>query len=218
MKMANAVVRGFTRVGNNLFVLQLEPQAQPRFRAGQYIEVAFPRPGENWLNRHYSIASPPNAPLLQLYVSGGDDDVAEVWPKLGEPLWIAGEGLGLLSIDAINPERLPVMVSTGTGIAPFLSMLRSKPPARAVLLHGVRHRADLTFSEELSTLPGLRYIPVTSREPAPDGGISGHVQDALASLGLSPESSELLLCGNPQMIRDIAVRLAQFTLHYDRYW
>jgi ferredoxin--NADP+ reductase len=137
------------------------------------------------------------------------------------------------------------MVATGTGLAPYLSMLRTHraaPPwRRCVLVHGVRHAADLAYDAELRARavedPRFRYAPVASRDPGDWPGLRGHVQVALeperfqslAGFPLDPASCEVLLCGNPAMIGSVRELLAPRgfesgtaaapgNLHYEKYW
>jgi ferredoxin/flavodoxin---NADP+ reductase len=231
----NATLVSRERVSSSLYVLELKPDAPLMHRAGQFLELALPRPDASWLTRHYSIASAPGAPTLQLYLSAGEDDLTNVWPKPGERLWISPDVGGVLELAARQVEAStlalqPVMLATGTGIAPFLSMLRAGlgEGHTLTLIHGVRHGRDLTFASEIRSLMNSsgNYIPVTSQEAGPE--LSGHVQDALVPAtfakltgqSLSPNTHALLLCGNPHMVRDIVTHYGPlgYTLLFDRTW
>jgi ferredoxin--NADP+ reductase len=150
-------------------------------------------------------------------------------------------------------ERVPdgrdlVFVATGTGIAPFVSMLRhygGNPLrfARFVVVHGARERNDLAYREEIARAAAadrrVSYVPILSREPRGStwSGLRGRVQTVLepacfqsrAGFVLDPRSAHVFLCGNPAMIDDVRVQLGArgFTIdtpktpgnvHFERYW
>ncbi len=117
-----------------------------------------------------------------------------------------------------------IFIATGTGLAPYMSMLRdsegSDPSwASATLLHSVRHAEDLAYRDELAALAALdgfrfTYIPTVTR-PRPEAGWTGHVgrlqpllePDRYAELtngrSIRPEDTHIYLCGNPEMIQSL---------------
>ena len=141
-----------------------------------------------------------------------------------------------------------MLVTTGSGLAPFLSMLQThlKLPAvrRVALMHGVRHSWDLGYRSTLMAMQHLRtnftYLPVISRpdeEVVPWKGAVGHVQDVWANGAVerawgsrpAPDNTHLFLCGSPQMADAMIEMLARdgFTedtrtvpgqIHVERYW
>jgi len=113
------------------------------------------------------------------------------------------------------------LVSTGTGIAPFLSILRTATPWRrfrnVVLVHAARHGRELVYQEMIRRMcneNSLRYVTFVSRESAP-GSLAGRIPAAMqdgrleqaAGLKLD-QRSHVMLCGNPQMLKDAAAALA----------
>jgi ferredoxin--NADP+ reductase len=140
------------------------------------------------------------------------------------------------------------LIATGTGLAPYMSMLRTYLTAgterRFAVLHGARHSWDLGYRSELSTLrrvcPSFTYLPIVSR-PAEElvewRGAQGHVQDLwdhgelAAAWGFrpTPETTHVFLCGNPAMIESMSEQLAvegfrehskkhPGEVHVERYW
>ena len=136
-----------------------------------------------------------------------------LWERsVGDPINIKGpKGRFLLQDDG----RTCVFVASGTGLAPFVSMietLRARGQSRdVVLLHGVSYDYDLAWREHLTELAGgagfpLRYVGTVSRpQGCPDWtGCTGRVEailaDQLDAHGLNPDNATLYLCGNPEMI------------------
>ncbi len=244
-------------LSDELAVFKIRPDVGPLppFMPGQYAELAIiPEgfaEGTKLTRRSYSIASPPSiTDQLELYivrVQGG-----EVTPLLweipvGGRLWLGPKIKGKFTLEEVPTGKDLVMVSTGTGLAPFLSMLRqhaANPPWRKmVLVHGARYQCDLGYREELTAAaekyPWFHYLPALTREPIDSNwkGLRGRVQTLFtdgaveAALGepLSAEMTHILLCGNPQMIDDIQLLLGERGLHphkkktpgnvhVERYW
>jgi ferredoxin--NADP+ reductase len=210
------------------------------------------RPGRvRLIRRAYSIASAAQVrDSLEFFLNRILD--GELTPRLwerrpGDRLWMADLVHGDFTLDGVPPGRDIAMISTGTGIAPFLSMLRSYRGAghwrRVVLVNGVRHAYDLGYRTELEELarddPDFRYVPIVSRETedSPWSGLRGHVQTVLdearfrelAGFELNPQTCHVFLCGNPAMITDVQEQLAARgfkthrrkdpgNLHFERYW
>lgn len=203
------------------------------------------------VRRAYSIASAAGpADALEFLVAR----VAEgkLTPKLwtveeGGRLWMDDAAEGHFTLERVPPDRDLIMIATGTGVAPFVSMLRTfraAPPwHRALLVNGVRYAADLSYRDELEALASdpsrLVYVPVVSREPegSPWAGLRGRVQQVLEPTAyrsltgspLDPTRCHVMLCGNPLMIESTAAMLCQQgfcvhepgqpgNIHFERYW
>jgi ferredoxin--NADP+ reductase len=129
--------------------------------------------------------------------------------------------MGHFTLVGIPAEKTLLCISTGTGLAPFVSMLRESrrtgSARRFIILHGVRECADLCYREELEQRRKLEfsttYIPVVSREKWP--GLRGRLQSVLEDEGLrrkfgielDPARTHALLCGNPDMIVEVRALL-----------
>jgi len=153
----------------------------------------------------------------------------------------------VFTLDRIPPGHHALLVATGTGLAPYMSMLRSElsdgGPRCFVVIHGARISADLGYRKEISALARqytlLTYIPAVSRphEDPTWSGRSGYLQDVLlsgiieerAGRVVSPEHFHVFLCGNPKMIEAATARLIDRgfvkdkprepgTLHTEEYW
>lgn len=229
---------------DELFVLGVKLRDKPLapFEAGQYATLGLPRevagdsPGEGGarpgalLKRPYSIASGGNElECYEFLVTTVPD--GQLTPRLhrlnsGDGIWMDGRIRGTFRAAQDCADTDVVMIATGTGLAPFRSMLRSYPLGqrwrRLALIHGVRQVKDAVYGDELGDLArthaAMRYIPAVSRETPTGlaGAVAGRVQAALdpseapARLGfpLDPTCVRVLLCGSPAMIADIKTLLA----------
>jgi ferredoxin-NADP reductase len=204
------------------------PDAEcPDFRAGQFITMDLPV-GEKRLQRwrSYSIASAPADDLLELCIVRAPDGLATRYLfdeiQEGSTLrWKGPEGTFCLPE---NIEKDLVLICTGTGVAPFRSMLRdlqqtNKPHRNIHLIFGTRTEADILYRaefEELArTLPGFRYDAVLSRQPD-WGGYRGYVHQIYLEHYADKRSDvAFYLCGWSNMI-DEAVANLLVKLGYDR--
>lgn len=222
-------------------VLDVEPA---RFVPGQFFQLGF-SVGEKWIRRSYSAASAPGAPaefFLSL-VPGG-----ELTPNLfklgvGDELGFDEAALGFFTLGEVPECRTLWLVSTGTGLGPYISMLREENELRrferVIVVHGARTKSEHAYSEELNALcardPRFSYVQVTSRE-LNESGLSGRVTTVLASGELEGrvgeelgEQSHALICGNPQMIEEMVAALRARGLrkhrrrepghfNFEKYW
>jgi ferredoxin--NADP+ reductase len=142
----------------------------------------------------------------------------------GDRLYVAPKCKGKFTLDGIPADRKLVAIATGTGLAPFVSMIRTYRETgrwqRFAIVHGVRYRGDLGYRAELEAFAekdeSITYISTCSREAEPEGqgdwfGLRGRVNVAveekafndLAGFPLDPEDCHVLLCGNPAMIDEM---------------
>jgi ferredoxin/flavodoxin---NADP+ reductase len=186
------------------------------FEAGQYATLGLVgHDGPKLIRRPMSVSSSADDLseyefFIRLVDSGGFTPL--LWErKVGDPISITGpKGKFLLQDDG----RRALFVASGTGLAPFTSMidtLRDRGQTRdIVLLQGVSHEHDLAWGDELSQLEAsgfpIRYVPTISRpnENPTWSGCTGRVEAIVESQldehGLTPETTTLYLCGNPEMI------------------
>lgn len=219
----------------------------PTYRAGQYFAIGLHVDGR-FVQRPYSTASAPGEPavlefLVRLVPTGSL--TPSLWRlRPGERIRI-GPPKGLFVLHAEDPRR-HLLLSTGTGIAPLLSMLGSllgRPrtslasgddPGPPIVVHGVASVAELAYRERLERLArdgAIDYVPAISRPAdlvnAGWRGDAGRL-DALVSTiaqrsSLEPAGTVAYLCGNPAMIAAVEPRLAALGLPSDairteQYW
>ena len=206
-----------------LFSLRVEGAA-PRFDAGQFVRIALDTVEGNAgtrVARAFSFVNPPQDAVLEFYgVIVPEGPLSPRLAKLnaGDALYVASNPAGFLVLREVPDAETLWLVATGTGLAPFLSILRTETPWRrfknVVLVHAVRYASELTYKEVIRA-SAARYVTFVSREAAP-GSLAGRIPAAIADgrleqaagLPLSAASSHVMLCGNPQMLRDAAAALA----------
>jgi ferredoxin--NADP+ reductase len=210
-----------------LFSLRVE--APPlAFEAGQFVRIALdPR-----IARPFSFVNPPDDAVQEFYgivVPEGPLSPRLAELRAGDRLLIATNPAGFLVLSEVPDAETLWLVSTGTGIAPFLSILRTETPWRRfrniVLVHAVRHAAELAYADtirKISKENPLRYVTFVSREAAP-GSLAGRIPAAMrdgrleAAAGLAlGERSHVMLCGNPDMLKDATAALVERGLRKHR--
>lgn len=202
----------------SLFSLRVDA---PRlaFEAGQFVRIALDIEGER-VARAFSFVNPPDDPVLEFYgviVPEGPLSPRLAKLKPGDALYIARNPAGFLVLPEVPDAETLWLISTGTGIAPFLSLTRTETLWRrfrnVVLVHAVRHARELTYREVIQSSKA-RSVTFVSRESAPgslDGRIPAAIVDgrleAAAGLELAPGNSHVMLCGNPDMLKDATAAL-----------
>ena len=226
------------------------PGSAPRC-AGADTEEPAPE-ADALIRRAYSIASSSLArQYLEFYITvvrSGALTPRLFALELGGHLWLSPKFTGRFTLDEVPDGANVVLVSTGTGLAPYMSMVRTlvKPGEgrRVAILHGARHSWDLGYSAELLMLERMHerftYHAIVSRpgeEPVPWTGLTGYVQE-IWTRGIlaeawgshpTPADTHVLLCGNPGMIEAMEKtiqaegftehnRRAPGTYHVEKYW
>jgi ferredoxin-NADP reductase len=197
------------------FEFEIIDRSEFPFTPGQFVSIKEQVAGKE-VTRAYSIASPPDGNRFALCLNR----VAEglVSPRLfalapGEHVEVQ-EPLGYFTLR--RPDHPAVFVATGTGIAPFRSILLAALPASApiTLLFGARHAHGVLYREELEILAQrhahFRFITTITR---PDdswrgavGRVQSHLDDALATHAATPD---VYICGLKEMVDDVRALLKQ---------
>ncbi|MFC1746353.1 ferredoxin--NADP reductase [Candidatus Riflebacteria bacterium] len=183
-----------------------------------------PLPADKLIRRAYSIASSSMArEYLEFYIAVVRSGA--LTPRLynleiGDMLWLGKKCVGLMTLEEVPEEANVILIATGTGVAPYMSMLRtlaaSKGFARKyAVFQCACHSWDLGYRSELEVLsnmsPNFYYFPVISepdKEQISWAGLTGFAFDAWKSGVIenawgfhpTPEDSHIFLCGNPLMI------------------
>lgn len=215
----------------SLFSLTCTRDAAFRFRAGQFVRLGVRKADGAVVWRAYSIVSAPHDDYLEFFsivVPGGEFTSQLSRLQAGDELLVEKQATGFLTLDRFADGRDLWLIATGTGLAPFLSILQDLEVwqrfERIVLVYSARDRGELAYQSLIAELPQrewlegaghkLQYIPVVTREQVPDALhervttlIENGELERAAGLKLAPEHSRIMLCGNPQMIEDTRAML-----------
>ncbi|MDH5210928.1 MAG: ferredoxin--NADP reductase [Betaproteobacteria bacterium] len=217
-------VVGQIRWTDRLCSLQVRAPLGP-FAAGQFTKLALDIGGER-VARPYSLVNAPGAEPLEFYynvVPAGPLSPRLAALEAGDTVHVAPNPAGFLVLREVPDAENLWLIATGTGLGPFLSILRTDAPwarfARVTLVHATRTAADQAYRETIGGIGRARgarfgFIPFVSREPAA-GALAGRVPDAIrdarleraAQAGLTADSSHVMLCGNPAMVSDVSAAL-----------
>jgi len=267
--LLNAKIKDIKYVHPGLAIFQViaDGWELTAFKAGQYVVLGLPceaprcngslanenhyEPG-TIIRRAYSIASAgSNTNYLEFYINLVPS--GELTPRLfalktGDTVLLGSKITGIFTIEQIPLQRNLLFIATGTGLAPYVSMILSHllefPERKLCILHGARNSWELGYKAQLRHLqsytPNFAYHTIISRpetEPAKWHGNIGHVDD-LIDQGVirqtwqqdySPENTSVFLCGNPSMIDTMKTRLegegfmhhttkSPGNIHIEKYW
>lgn len=204
-----------------------------RFTPGQFarIGIATPTGGAVW--RAYSIVSAAYDEHLEFFsviIPGGKFTSRLASLRPGDRILVEKAAYGFLTLDRFVGGTDLWMISSGTGLGPFLSILHD-PQAwsryeNLILVHSVRQPEELAYRDEIAALgkhvllsgqrARLRYVPIVTRVCCPDA-LSARIPQLIedgrlekaAGAGLDLERSRLMICGNPQMASDLRDQLTQ---------
>jgi len=210
----------------NLFTLRTSRDPGFRFSAGQFARLGVRKPSGCIVWRAYSMVSAPHDEFLDFFsivVPDGEFTSELSRLEVGDELLIDKQAFGFLTLDRFPDGRDLWLLATGTGLAPFLSILQDFEAwqrfERIILVYSVREARELAYQQLIAELPQreyleglghkLTYLPVVTREQVP-GALHGRITTLIesgeleraADLQLVPEHSRIMLCGNPQMIED----------------
>jgi ferredoxin--NADP+ reductase len=230
-------VRWVRHWNEHLFSFAVDRPASFRFRSGEFVMLGLPgddsgngRP----LMRAYSISSPAwsdEIEFLSIKVPDGPLTSRLQTIEPGDQLYMGRKPTGTLVLDALLGGQRLFMLSTGTGLAPFLSIARDPDVyerfSQVVIVHSVRRVSDLAYHDELTAqladdplvadqaLQQFHYIPTVTREPfRTSGRIDALVADGqlfapplIGEQRFDPANDRVMLCGSTAMIKETAAML-----------
>ncbi len=219
----------------SLAVFRFLPVEQPTFIAGQYATIGVVADG-NIIERPYSVVSSPGERLLEFFVElvPGGDLTPKLWElKVGSRILIRRRIVGQFILAPIVKRHL--MLATVTGVAPFVSILRTQQIERRrgnvsddqfLVIHGASRVADfgpyLAELDDLSQAGSLTYVPTISRpwEEPNWKGETGRVEDIVRKhadkLGMDHTNSIAYACGHPRMVQNVKDILARTGFRKDQ--
>jgi ferredoxin--NADP+ reductase len=265
----NARVIQKVDVASGLMILRVRPDGwdAPPFKAGQYTVLGLPAsaPRTPYSDREEA-PLPPEKRILRAYSAASSSKEGEylefyitlvrsgaLTPRLfalepGDGLWVSPKMVGMFTLDQVPRDQNVVFIATGTGLAPYMSMVRTHltdfREKNITVVHAARHSWDLGYRAELETMARLcdwfTYAPVLSNpeeEHAPWKGLSGFINDHWET-GVffkgwkenpSPATTRMFLCGNPSMIEAMMRLLTtggyrehtpkeSGQIHLEKYW
>ncbi len=209
---------------DNLFSLKIRTGSLS-FSSGQFIKVGLEIENK-LLSRPYSLVNAPDDPVLEIHFNRVDKGLLS--PLLanlsvGDSIQISERATGLLTLDEVPDVPYLWLIATGTGVGPFLSILKTSTPWRRfkkiILGYSVKTIEDQAYVDEFSALQSLHpeqfsFVPFVTREKTPDtintrittsietGDLEKHVD-----LKLTADSSHIMLCGNSTMVGDVMTLL-----------
>ncbi|MDS7935129.1 ferredoxin--NADP reductase [Acinetobacter sp. V91_7] len=221
-----------------LFSFTMTRPAHFKFTAGQFARIGL-KVGEELVVRAYSVVSSPFDETLEFFsivVPEGAFTSNLQHLKVGDELYLEKIPYGYLTL-ARYQQPLPHelwLLATGTGLAPFLSMLQDfdtwSKYQKINLVYSVRTAAELAYVDRIQEIAetfgeghvGFKFISIITRDPSaqlhdrlPVLIENGELEKA-AGIELSPETSHVMLCGNPQMVDDTKEALKRRGLTMNR--
>jgi ferredoxin--NADP+ reductase len=234
-KFSTATVMKRVDFTHEHFKLWLKPAEPFAFQPGQYCTI-----GTGGIERPYSIVSSPREPLLELFVEFIPPPVGQLTPllhklKVGDSVSIRPRAKGIF---VLKPEfKSHVMVSTVTGVAPFVSMIRHHLEAPGgnpgfYVLEGASYADEYGYDAELNGLAAkhsnIKFVATCSRPQDPrnsgwrgeTGRVNAIVGKYIKQWGLKPAETCIYACGNPQMIEDVKAQYEGTGFHFEeeRFW
>ncbi|MFA5489079.1 MAG: ferredoxin--NADP reductase [Candidimonas sp.] len=216
---------------DTLFSFTTTRDSALRFHNGHFVMIGLEVNGKP-LMRAYSIASAnyeENLEFLSIKVPDGPLTSKLQHLKAGDQILVSRKPVGTLIVDDLKPGKHLYLFATGTGLAPFMSIIKDPEVYerfdKIVLMHGVRFVSELAYADYIQNeLPAneyfgdvvrekLIYYPTVTREPFRNQGRitalveSGKLFEDIGLPPLNPETDRAMLCGSPSMLADIGAML-----------
>lgn len=244
----DATVVKRTDWNDHLFSLRFSCPDFAEFKAGQFTKIGLLQEDGKIISRPYSLVNSPHDNELEIIavpVEGGMLSPKLHELKIGDGLKVMAPPTGFLVVDEVPASRDLWMIATGTGVGPFLSILATEQVwtnyQNIVLVYGARWHQDLAYlplieSWEHQFAQRFNFVPVVSREQG-ENDLFGRIPALLKSntiqtkvgLNITAVDSQVMLCGNPEMIQDTVKLLGELGLNkhlrrspgqisMERYW
>ena len=202
-----------------------------RFHNGHFVMIGLPVDGKP-LMRAYSIASAnyeEHLEFLSIKVPDGPLTSRLQHLQPGDSILVSRKPVGTLVVDDLKPGKHLYLLGTGTGLAPFMSIIKDPEVYerfdKVILVHGVRLVSELAYTDFIQNeLPAneffgdivrekLIYYPTVTREPFRNTGRvttlieTGKLTTDIGLPNLNPETDRVMLCGSPSMLADLCAML-----------
>ncbi|MBC7193293.1 ferredoxin--NADP reductase [Marinobacter sp.] len=224
-KLMKETVTSVHHWNDTLFSFKTSRDPGFRFKNGHFVMIGLETDGKP-LMRAYSIASANYEEELEFFsIKVPDGPLTSKLQKIkpGDEILLSKKPTGTLIMDNLLPGRNLWLISTGTGLAPFMSIIKDpevyEAYDRVILTHGVRYVSELAYQEEIEGLPDneyfgemvdgkLLYYPTVTREPFRNQGRltdameSGKITRDLGVPDFDIENDRFMICGSPSMLKD----------------
>jgi len=232
--LAPATVLSVHHWNDNLFSFRTTRDPGMRFINGQFVMIGLEVNGRPLL-RAYSIASPNYEEHLEFFsikVPDGPLTSRLQHLKPDDQLLISRKPTGTLVLRDLKPGRRLFLFATGTGLAPFMSLIHDPETyerfEKVILIHGVRRTNELAYHDYIANdlreheflgeeiRDKLIYYPTVTREPFRNQGrqteliLSGKLFADIGEMALDPASDRAMICGGPAMLKEISAMLDGF--------
>ena len=234
----NSIITNVIKVSPMMRIIRVKPIGWklPEYKSGQFVVVGLPPEIERYelstaeyktnksgkmIKRAYSIASSSTQDYVEFYITvvhSGSLTPRIFTLDIGDKIWMGKKATGMFTLDQVNDDKNIVLIATGTGIAPYMSMLRANAlhrKGKIMIIHGAANSWDLGYQSELELLdvmmPNFTYYPTITNpdlEAAEWSGDTRYIEEIWKDGTVSdkigvkptPENSHIFLCGNPFMI------------------
>jgi ferredoxin--NADP+ reductase len=190
------------------------------FESGQFVRVALDIDGER-VARPYSLVNKPGDDFLEIYFNIVDE--GPLTPRLaaleeGDEIFVTDRANGFLTVSEVPQCRHLWMLATGTGVGPFLSILKNKDAwqrfEKIVLAYSVRDLSELAYQQQVAEIQEpwpqkFSFVPLVTREEV-EGMLNKRITDSIEDDSLEEttgviidEDSHIMMCGNSAMISDV---------------
>lgn len=216
MPYSEQIVRSVRPWSDKTFSFTLTRPADFHFANGEFVTIGL-KPAGKLIARAYSIVSTADRDeleFLSIHVPDGPLTSELVKIRPGDSVWVNSKATGSLTLAHVQPGRNLYLLATGTGLAPFVALIRDPQTWRTfeqvVLSHSVRSVPELAYRAEIEALdePRLHYVPSVTRAPfpTPERGAylfrSGELARRCGLPAPDPEHDRVMICGNPAMTRE----------------
>jgi ferredoxin--NADP+ reductase len=204
---------------DRLYTLRIECDFDT-FESGQFVRVALDIDGER-VARPYSLVNKPGDDFLEIYFNIVDE--GPLTPRLaeldeGDEIFVTDRANGFLTVSEVPQCRHLWMLATGTGVGPFLSILKNQDVwqrfEKIVLAYSVRDASELAYQQQVAEIRDqwpqkFSFVPLVTREKV-EGTLNKRITDSIEDGSLEQktgividEDSHIMMCGNSAMISDV---------------
>ena len=263
----NSIITNVIKISPMMRIIRVKPDGWklPEYKSGQFAVIGIPSKVKRYplsteefkkntpgalIKRAYSIASSSTQDYVEFYINVVHS--GSLTPRIfnldiGDKIWMSNTSNGIFTLDQVDDKKNILLIATGTGIAPYMSMIRSNAlhrEGKIMIIHGAANSWDLGYQSELELLdvmmPNFTYYPTITNpdlEAAKWNGDTRYIEEIWndksvtnkMGVDISSENTHLFLCGNPFMIDNMIIEVAKHgfiekdennlegNLHYEKF-